>query len=103
MWFFVVYILISRKIYFIKSYSFCINICKAGVVTISTRKFNFADICISFGTVFLVLSLVFFDTDALFPLGKKYRALAKESDEKAEEKKKQKLAKKQAKKDGNNG
>ena len=65
--------------------------------------FNFADICISFGTVFLVLSLVFFDTDALFPLGKKYRALAKESDKKAEEKKKQKLAKKQAKKDGNNG
>lgn len=65
--------------------------------------FNFADVCISFGTVFLVLALVFFDTDALFPLGKKYRALAKESDEKAEAKKQAKKAQKQAKKEENNG
>ena len=65
--------------------------------------FNFADVCISLGTVVLVLSLLFFDTDALFPLGKKYRALAKESSEKAEAKKQEKLAKKQAKKEENNG
>lgn len=65
--------------------------------------FNFADVCISFGTVFLVLSLVFFDTDALFPLGKKYRALAKEAEEKSQAKKQAKKQKKEAQKEVNNG
>ncbi len=65
--------------------------------------FNFADVCISFGTVFLVLALVFFDTDALFPLGKKYRGLAKEAQDKAEAKKQAKKSKKQAQKEENNG
>lgn len=48
---------------------------------------NFADFFISIGAVVLVISLLFFDTDALFPLGKKYRALAKESEEKEQAKK----------------
>ena len=51
---------------------------------------NFADFFISIGAVMLLLSLLFFDTDALFPLGKKYRALAKESEEKSREKKEKK-------------
>ena len=51
---------------------------------------NFADFFISVGAVLLVLSLLFFDTDALIPLGKKYRALAKESEEKAQAKKENK-------------
>ena len=37
---------------------------------------NFADFFISIGAVMLLLSLLFFDTAALFPLGIKYRALA---------------------------
>ena len=72
--------------------------------------FNFADVCISLGTVFLVISLLFFDMDALCPLGKKYRGLAKEANEKAvakaEAKKQAKLKKKQekqAEKEENNG
>ena len=51
---------------------------------------NFADFFISIGAVVLLLSLLFFDTDALFPLGKKYRALAKESEEKSRAKKEKK-------------
>ena len=49
---------------------------------------NFADFFISIGAVILVLSLLFFDTDAIFPITKKYKALAKEAEEKAEAKKK---------------
>ena len=48
---------------------------------------NFADFFISIGAVMLVLSLFFFDTDAVFPATKKYKALAKEAEEKAEAKK----------------
>lgn len=51
---------------------------------------NFADFFISIGAVILLLSLLFFDMDALFPLGKKYRALAKESEEKSRAKKEKK-------------
>lgn len=51
---------------------------------------NFADFFISIGAVVLLLSLLFFDMDALFPLGKKYRALAKESEEKSRAKKEKK-------------
>ncbi len=48
---------------------------------------NFADFFISIGAVMLVLSLLFFDTDAIFPATKKYKALAKEAEAKAEAKK----------------
>ncbi len=41
---------------------------------------NFADFFITFGAVFLVLSLLFFDKDALFPVGK-YKRMAKEIDQ----------------------
>ena len=51
---------------------------------------NFADFFITGGAVLLVLALLFFDTDAIFPVGKKYKALAKEAEEKAEQKKKEK-------------
>ena len=51
---------------------------------------NFADFFITGGAVLLVLALLFFDTDAIFPIGKKYKALAKEAEEKAEQKKKEK-------------
>ena len=43
---------------------------------------NFADFFITGGAVALVLSLLFFDRDALFPTGKKYKALAKEAEDK---------------------
>ena len=56
---------------------------------------NFADFFISIGAVALLLSLLFFDKEAILPLGKKYRALAKESKEKA-------CAKKQNKKNKEN-
>ncbi|MBQ8308535.1 MAG: signal peptidase II [Clostridia bacterium] len=50
---------------------------------------NFADFFITGGAVLLVLSLLFFDTDAAFPQGK-YKALAKEAEEKAAAKKEKK-------------
>lgn len=48
---------------------------------------NFADFFITGGAVMLALSILFFDKDALFPLTKKYKALAKEraEEEKAKE------------------
>lgn len=55
---------------------------------------NFADFFICTGAVMLVLSLLFFDKDAMFPVGKKYKALAKEAEEEAEKKKAEKEAKK---------
>ena len=58
---------------------------------------NFADFFICIGAVVMVLALLFFDRDALCPLGKKYKALAKEEDEKQNAKKQLKEAKKQAK------
>ena len=45
----------------------------------------------------IVFALLFFDRDAIFPLGKKYKELAKEAEEKEETKKAEKQAKKQAK------
>ena len=53
---------------------------------------NFADFFISAGAVMLVLSLLFFDRDAIFPVGK-YKALAKESEEKQKEKENKKAEK----------
>ena len=44
----------------------------------------------------LVLALLFFDKEAVFPLGKKYKALAKEAEEEEEKKRaaKENVAKK---------
>ena len=55
---------------------------------------NFADFFICIGAVVMILALLFFDQDALFPLGKKYKALAKEADEKQKAKDEAKKAKK---------
>ncbi len=59
---------------------------------------NFADFFICIGAAVLIASLIFFDQDALCPLGK-YKAMAKEAMEKEEQRK----AEKQAKNEGNNG
>ena len=57
---------------------------------------NFADFFISAGAVMLVLGFMFFDQDAMFPQGK-YKALAKEWEEREEEKEENKrLAKENA-------
>lgn len=48
---------------------------------------NFADFFICGGAAVLFLALFFFDTDALFPLTKKYKGLAKEAEQLAEKKK----------------
>lgn len=48
---------------------------------------NFADFFITGGAVVLILAMLFFDRDALCPLTKKYKALAKEQAEKDEAKK----------------
>ncbi|MBE7079378.1 MAG: signal peptidase II [Clostridiales bacterium] len=50
---------------------------------------NFADFFITGGAVALVLALLFFDKDAVFPVGK-YKALAKEAEELKLAKKKEK-------------
>ena len=55
---------------------------------------NFADFFISGGAVLFILSLLFFDKDAIFPVGEKYKALAKEAQEAEEKKKAEKEAKK---------
>ncbi len=55
---------------------------------------NFADFFITGGAVALVVAMLFFDKDAIFPLGK-YRALAKAEEEKR--------AKEKAEKEGKNG
>ena len=57
---------------------------------------NFADFFIVGGAIALFFALFFFDKDALFPIGKKYKTLAKEAQEETE----RKQAKKQAKKHG---
>lgn len=57
---------------------------------------NFADFFIVGGGIALLFALLFFDRDALCPLGKKYKALAKEEQEKEERKAAEKKAKKQA-------
>ena len=58
---------------------------------------NFADFFITAGAVMLVLSFLFFDKDAFFPLGR-YKLLAKEAAEKEEKRYAEKQANKQAKK-----
>ncbi len=60
---------------------------------------NFADFCITGGAVALVLAMLFFDKDAVFPVGK-YRALAKAEEEKAKAKKAEKEAAKKAAEEG---
>ena len=55
---------------------------------------NFADFFIVGGAIALFFALFFFDKDALFPVGKKYKALAKEAQEEADKKKTEKQAKK---------
>ncbi|MBQ8284089.1 MAG: signal peptidase II [Clostridia bacterium] len=55
---------------------------------------NFADFFISAGAVMLVLSLLFFDKDAIFPLTKKYKTLAQEAADEEERKKAEKAEKK---------
>ncbi len=57
---------------------------------------NFADFFICIGAAIFVVGMLFFDTDALIPLGK-YKAYAKAADEKAEEKRELKAAAKAAK------
>ncbi|MBQ8295912.1 MAG: signal peptidase II [Clostridia bacterium] len=44
---------------------------------------NFADFFITGGAVMLVLALLFFDKDAMFPMTEKYKALAKEAEKNA--------------------
>ncbi len=58
---------------------------------------NFADFFIVLGAVLLLLGLIFFDRDAIFPVGK-YKALAKEAEAADEAKKAEKAAQKEAKK-----
>ena len=53
---------------------------------------NFADFFISAGAVMLVLSLLFFDSEAMFPMTEKYKALAKESAEEEQRKLEEKAA-----------
>lgn len=55
---------------------------------------NFADFFIVAGAVMLALAMLFFDADAVFPMTKKYKALAKEYEEKEERKKAKKAAQK---------
>lgn len=51
---------------------------------------NFADFFIVGGAIALMCALVFFDSVAVFPMTKKYKALAKEYEEKEESKQKSK-------------
>ena len=62
---------------------------------------NFADFFISIGAVMLVFAFLFFDKVALFPVGEKYKKLAKESAEEEARKAEEKRAKKQNKDGGN--
>ncbi len=48
---------------------------------------NFADFFITGGAVMMVLAMLFFDRDAVYPVGAKYRALAKEHEAEEKEKK----------------
>ena len=56
---------------------------------------NFADFFIVGGAIALIVSMLFFDTDAFFPVGK-YKALAQEAEERAEAKAKAKAERKNA-------
>ena len=55
---------------------------------------NFADFFIVGGAIALMLSVLFFDGGAIFPLTKKYKALSKEYEERDEAKKAEKTRKK---------
>lgn len=57
---------------------------------------NFADFFIVGGAIVLIAAMLFFDTEAMFPLTKKYKALAREAESESERKKEQKVAKKKA-------
>lgn len=57
---------------------------------------NFADFFITAGAIMLLLAFLFFDKDAFFPVGKKYKALAAEAEAQAEAKKKAKAEKQKA-------
>ncbi len=52
---------------------------------------NFADFFIVGGAIALILALLFFDGAAMYPLTEKYKALAKEMEEREEAKKKAKV------------
>lgn len=58
---------------------------------------NFADFFICGGAVMLVLALLFFDKDAMYPMTAKYKALAKEAEAEEEKKTEEKRRKKQEK------
>ena len=58
---------------------------------------NFADFFICGGAVMLVFALLFFDSTAIWPTGKKYKALAEEERLKEEVKEAEKQAKRQGK------
>lgn len=62
---------------------------------------NFADFFITFGAALFLLSMLFFDKDALFPVGAKYKALAEEAAAEEEAKKAARAAKKAAQTDEN--
>ena len=57
---------------------------------------NFADFFIVGGAIVLMAAMFFFDTSAIFPLTKKYKALAKEAEAEEERKKEEKAAAKKA-------
>lgn len=60
---------------------------------------NLADFWITFGAAVLILALLFFDRDAVFPLGK-YKAMAKAHEEETEKAKAEKLARMEEIKNG---
>ena len=64
---------------------------------------NFADFFITGGAVMMVLALLFFDRDAMYPVGAKYRALAKEHEAEEEKKKGQTQENQTATGEKNNG
>ena len=57
---------------------------------------NFADFFIVGGGIVLIVAMFFFDSSAIFPLTKKYKALAKEAEAAEERKKEEKAAAKKA-------
>ena len=58
---------------------------------------NFADFFITGGAVMLVLALLFFDKEAAFPIGKKYKEMAQEAEAERKQKEKAKARKKRKK------
>ena len=64
---------------------------------------NFADFFITGGAVMMVLAMLFFDRDAVYPVGAKYRALAKEHEAEETEKKGQTQENQTAADEKNNG